>query len=220
LDTDTDVSFDDLISNATAQVPEAPEAGATHFEDPFAESAVEEPICDPQLESDASTENGSQVDLLAQILADDSDSLTPKDSTQVDTITEEIGAKVGAGGEGDDGSLYEMGLVYLEMDMFDQACDSFEKAACNPEFAIRAHEMWGITLLRSGKIDEAVIVLTAGLDLPEEGSRQQFGMLYHLGRAHEQADRFEDAEQCYNKINNKDRTFLDVRKRLAALSKV
>ncbi len=35
------------------------------------------------------------------------------------------------GDEGDDdaGRLYEMGMVYLEMGLFDKACDSFKEAS-------------------------------------------------------------------------------------------
>jgi len=215
LDSESPVSFDELIAKATEEVVATTDAEPSEFLDPFDVSKTNEPQFDqPKSESD------EPVDLLAQILADDSNSFEPQETNQVATITEEIESKVGAGGEGDEGSLYEMGLVYLEMDMHDQACESFEKAACNPEYAVRAHEMWGITLLRSGKLDEAVITLTAGLDLPEEGTRQQLGLLYHLGRAQEQAQRYDEAQDCYQQIHALDRSFLDVGKRIAELSKI
>ncbi len=216
LDDDSEVSFDDLISAATMEESVPVEEPAPPFEnqlDDLADGGT------ATVNSELN-EKEEEVDLLAQILADDSATLAPAANNQVATITEEIGSKVGAAGEGEDGSLYEMGLVYLEMDMYDQACESFEKAAGCPDYAIRAHEMWGITLLRSGNIDQAVIILTAGLDLPEEGSRQQLGMLYHLGRAQEQAERFEEAEHCYKQIYAIDRSFLDVGKRLAELTTV
>lgn len=160
------------------------------------------------------------IDLLAEILADDSSDFGLGEAGQLDTITQEIGAQVGGEDADDADRLYEMGLVYLEMGLFDQACASLEKAAADPDFALRAREMWGIGLSRAGNPDAAVAVLTAGLEKAVAGSPESLGLLYHIGRAHEQAGRLDSAQECYRSIQQQDRSFLDIGKRLASLAMV
>lgn len=162
-------------------------------------------------------------DPLSRMLNAESTDTTGHDSSQVATITSEIGAVVGAFGEGDGADverLYEMGMVYLEMGLYDQACESFETAACDEHFAVRAHEMWGITLQRADRLIEAITVLQRGLTHASGGSREEHGLHYHLGRAHEQAGQIEQATECYRAIRASDPTFLDVGQRLKRLVEV
>jgi tetratricopeptide (TPR) repeat protein len=142
--------------------------------------------------------------------------------SQLATITSEIGVMVGGSGgaDADAERLYEMGMVYLEMGLYDQACGSFESAARDEAFAVRAHEMWGITLQRAGRLPEAVKVLHAGLFHTTDGSREQHGLRYHLGRAYEQAGEQAKAAECYRAIRAADPTFLDVGQRLKRLVEV
>ncbi|MBM4130482.1 tetratricopeptide repeat protein [bacterium] len=139
-------------------------------------------------------------------------------SAQLETITAEIGAVVGGSGQAADAErMYEMGLVYLEMGLYDQACGSFQTAAADDAFAARAHEMWGITLQRAGRLPEAISALRAGLARAAEGSRELHGLRYHLGRALEQAGRADEAAECYREIRAADPAFLDVGQRLKRL---
>ena len=116
--------------------------------------------------------------------------------------------------------LYEMGLVYLEMGLFDKACDSFETAAADDDYAIRAHEMWGITLQRANMHDEAITVLTSGLQFAEANSRENLGLRYHIGMAHEAANRPDTAVAIYEEIQAVAPNFLDIAKRLDQLAGV
>lgn len=204
LDLDDGASFDDLIAEAAGD--SAP--------------VSEEP--NPAQAPPAADHSGSgEVDLLAEILADDSGDNGPGDADQLETITKEIGAQVGGDDQEEDADrLYEMGLVYLEMGLLDQACDSLAKAADDPAYAMRAYEMWGVALSRANKPDEAVKTLTEGLTKAAEGSHEYLGLLYHIARAHEQAERPQQAVEFYEKIQAQDRAFLDVGKRLASLSTV
>ncbi|MEN8006425.1 MAG: tetratricopeptide repeat protein [Candidatus Krumholzibacteriota bacterium] len=170
-------------------------------------------------EAPAEEEPAESVDLLSQILAEDSSAVLGDESKQVDTIAAEIGSVVGGGGDDDDADrLYEMGLVYLEMGLFDKACDSFETAAADDDYTIRAHEMWGVTLQRAGNPDEAVTVLNSGLQFAEVDSREYLGLRYHMGMAHEAADRPDAALEIYEDIQAKAPNFLDVGNRLRELA--
>ncbi len=208
-DDDAGTNFDDLIAQATGSA----ESAADVLSEPTGMAAVTEA-------AGADAADPSEVDLLAQMLDEDGPDLVAESSGELETITSEIGAVVG-GGEGDDADrLYEMGMVYLEMGMFDQACNSFETAAADEEFSVRAHEMWGITLQRANRFDEAVVVLNSGLEFAEVGSHEYNGLMYHLGMAMEKTDQTDKAIECFRKINDVDPKFLDVGRRLAKLTAV
>ena len=60
-----------------------------------------------------------------------------------------------------------MGLAIVRGTFVGMIRESFSVAACDEEFALRAHEMWGITLQRASNPDESVRVLTEGLTFAE-----------------------------------------------------
>jgi tetratricopeptide (TPR) repeat protein len=197
------VNFDDLIDQA---------AEGLHSDEPASEVLA--------APADKDIDAGDSVDLLSQMLAKESDD-TDQASGELATITSEIGSIVGGEGEGDDAErLYEMGMVYLEMGMFDQACESFETAAADEKYSVRAHETWGVTLQRANRHDEAIEVLTNGLEFAEKGSREYQGLMYHLGMAMEKSDKTDEAIECFRKINDVNPKYLDVGRRLAKLTAV
>ncbi len=162
--------------------------------------------------------SGPADDPLSRMLNAASTDTGSRDSSELATITSEIGAVVGGAGEdADTERLYEMGMVYLEMGLYEEACGSFRAAATDEAYAVRAHEMWGITLQRADRLAEAITVLEDGLAYAPEGSREQLGLRYHLGRAHEQAGQDEQAAECYRAIRAADAAFLDVGQRLRRL---
>jgi tetratricopeptide (TPR) repeat protein len=191
-DEDSGTNFDDLIAQATSEENDRPAADV------------------PGEES---------VDLLTRMLEEEGPDLTAESSGELATITSEIGAVVG-GDEDDAGRMYEMGMVYLEMGLFDQACDSFKAATDDAEYAVRAHEMWGITLQRANRHDEAITVLNDGLEFAAEGSHERHGLMYHLGLAKEKIGHADEAIECFRKINDVDPKYLDVGRRLAKLTAV
>ncbi len=212
IDTDDGADMADLIAAATRDVEQSGEP-----------AIASEPEIAPQPESEkpAPEEPAESVDLLSQILAEDSDAVLGDESKQVDTIAEEIGMVVGGGNSDEDADrLYEMGLVYLEMGLFDKACESFETAAADDDYTIRAHEMWGITLQRADRPDEAITVLTSGMQFAEADSRENLGLRYHIGMAHEAAGRPDTAVEIYEEIQAVAPNFLDTSKRLRELAGV
>jgi len=164
--------------------------------------------------------DGGTVDLLAEILADDTNLLAGGETSQLESITREIGTQVGGDeSDQDPASLYEMGTVYLEMGMHLQACESFAKAtsAGDPSYTSRAYEMWGVTLERAGRLDEAVEVLRRGVAQSDPSSVGHLGLLYNLGKVHETAGHADEAVAAYEQIHQRDPGYLDVGRRLSRL---
>jgi len=205
----TTSDFDELLGAAVADVERAPEPAAT-----TAAPVDETPTA-------AAPPDDGPVDLLAEILADDENLLAGGDDNQLASITREIGAQVGGEGAGNDPQgLYDQGTVYLEMGMFDEACAAFSRAASggDAEVALRAREMWGVTLQRADRIDEAVDVLRAGLEKLVPGTPEHLGMLYKLGRTCAAAGRVDEAAGAFADIVEHDENYLDVQMHLSALS--
>ncbi len=215
LDTGSGSSFDDLIAQASAGLPEAskdveeaPEIIQTQPEESF--FGIDDDI--------PAVADSPKVNLLDELLAEDTDEDWTSSDSELATISKEIGSQLSGNADSDDPeSLYEMGMVYLDMGLHDQAAESFQKATCHSEFAVRAYEMWGIALQRANRIDEAIAVLTDGLDVPEEGSREYLGLLYHIARAHQQGENREEAQRLFEMIQNQDPGFLDVGRRLSTM---
>ncbi len=207
--------FDALIAAATSELGSGGRS---------ANAAAAEVAAEAEAEAPAAPEPAAaSVDLLAEILADDANLLAGGESSQLESITREIGTQVGGDeSDQDPASLYEMGTVYLEMGMHLQACESFAKATSTGEtsYALRSYEMWGVTLQRAGRFDEAVEVLRKGLALAEEDSNEHLGLLYNLGKSFESAERTDEAVVAYEEIRAKDPSYLDVERRLVRLSTV
>jgi len=201
IDVDDDgSSLEDLVAQAAESVsrpaaPAVPQAGA---------------------EGDADA-SGKVVDLLQEILAEGGADLAAGEAAQLDTIAAEIGSRVG----GDDGpqdaeDLYQQGLVYLDMGLYEQAATSFSEAALNQDYALRACEMGGIALLKAGSPEAALTVLGQGLEIEGAAPRETLGLLYHAGRALESLGRTDEAHERYARAHAIDPGFLDVSRRVNA----
>ncbi len=161
-----------------------------------------------------------KVDLLAEILSEESTPAADGEAQQLDTIVNEIGQQVGGGPHADPTSQYDMGLVYLEMGLFDQAEECFEVASRSPEHALRSYEMWGVALIRKSRFEEAIDIMGRGLRIPGATAHDLLGLLYHTGQAYELAGRTGAAREYYERVHHAAPDFLDTEKRLEALESV
>lgn len=227
-----DVNFDDLIDQAAdglnemksdsevLAIPADPAVDQTADNNLVGDENAGTARSGKGASSTAGQQDGA-MDPLSKMLAEGSGEARDTASGELATITSEIGSVVGGEGAADDAErLYEMGMVYLEMGMFDQACESFETAAADEDYCVRAHETWGITLQRANRYEEAIEVLTNGLQFARDGSREYHGLMYHMGMAMEESEQTDEAIECFRKINDVDPKFADVGRRLAKLTAV
>ena len=217
LDDDLGGSIKDLVAQAASGLDDL-EDTADQAEE-VTEIGADGPDADAG--ADESAPGAEKVDLLAQILAEDDGSLARNESSQLEAIAEDIGTQVGgAEGDQDPTSQYEMGMVYLDMGLYDQSVASFQKAGADPEFAVRSCEMVGITLLKAQRPAEAIDALKLGLETTQPGSKENLGLRYYLAQAYEQNQQDDEAIAQYQEIQLTDPGFLDVNDRLATLSRV
>jgi len=213
IDDTGNTDFDELIAAAADVLDDKSDTTATGD---AGEGTVD------KVEDTTTADEGPKIDLLAEILAEDTDLLADSESSQLESITREIGAQVGGeGGENDPESLFNTGTVYLEMGMYDQAWEAFAKVVKSGDtaFVLRAREMWGVALQQAGRHGEAVEVLRQGLAEAVEG-QARIGMLYNIGKSCEEADRPDEARAAYEEIRLSAPGYLDVEQRLESLATV
>ncbi len=168
-------------------------------------------LADDAVEADTPRDS---VDLLQEILNETGGDFAGREDQQIDTITSEIGAQFGDAEDADPESLYQQGLMYLEMGMHGSAADAFERAADGAGWALRACEMWGISLLRDERYEESLMAFARGLASVEGRPREVIGLMYHAAQACERLGRPDDALAWYERCHAIDPSFLDVRFRL------
>ena len=158
------------------------------------------------------------VDLLSEILADESFDVKGAEQQQLDTIEQEMRGQIGGQvSEDDHAGQYELGIVYMDMGLFEQAAAAFDAASAGEAERLRSMEMKGTCLLRLGRNDEAMAVFQAGLAIPGYPGRSYLGLLYGVGVCLEIQDDLTGALDYFERVAAVDDGFLDVSERLEAV---
>ncbi|MBC7794174.1 MAG: hypothetical protein H7Z43_10740, partial [Clostridia bacterium] len=110
---------------------------------------------------------------------------------------------------------YDLGIAYKEMSLLDDAIREFELAARDPSRAIGALTMMGICALQNHDTEHALAYFLRGLNAPNIIAREAMALRYEIGAAYESDGRYGEAVKFYEKVNEWDATFRDVRERLS-----
>ena len=158
------------------------------------------------------------VDLLEQILADGEFDVKASEQSQVDTITQDLQGQIGGDIDaGDHAGQYDLGVVYLDMGLHDQAIAAFDLASRGEDHRLASLEMKGTCQLRQGEPEQALETFQQGLSVPGHPGRSYLGLLYGMGCAHETLGDAEAAREYFERVHAVDATFLDVNTRLDRL---
>ncbi len=192
--------------------PESDEAGADAPETADATT--------PTVEAEAESQpEGGGMDLLDEILADSGFDVGRDQQSQVDTIAQEMQGQIGNSVAADDyPGQYEMGIVYMDMGLYEQAMLAFEVAMGGEEQRIPALEMKGTCMLRLERPADAMDVFREGLAIGGHSREAYIGLLYGVGVCHEMSGEFDEARDYYIRVTDVDENFLDVSERLERLS--
>jgi tetratricopeptide (TPR) repeat protein len=158
------------------------------------------------------------VNLLEEILADGDLDLAAAEKNQMDSIRQDLKGQIGGEVQPHDHQgHYELGLVYMDMGMFDQALPSFEQAAEGDKTKLKALEMQGNCLRKLGRLEEALAVYERGIGLQDSEPRNSLGILYEYAVCLETMDRLEESAESFERVLSVDEDFLDAQERLDAL---
>lgn len=111
-------------------------------------------------------------------------------------------------------SHYDLGISYMQMDMYDEAVEALQLAYRSPQFRIRAAE--GLAQSFMGRGDALLARRTARMTLSamDADDGEVLGLLYWQARAAEALERTEEALDLYERICVHDMGFLDAHERL------
>lgn len=218
-----DVPATDPEPSAQATEPEPPaQAAEPEPATPAPEEAAapnpEPPVAEPPAADDpaAKTPSSGTVNLLDELLSDsDGFDLKAGENEQMDAIRSNLGNQLASQLADDDhAGHYELGLVYMDMGLYDQASDAFAKSAKGSEHRLKGLEMQGSCLRQMGRKDSALAVFLEGLSDMAEPDVQHLGLLYEAGVCFEEMGQAEDARRAYEQVVAVDGAFRDVAQRL------
>jgi tetratricopeptide (TPR) repeat protein len=121
-------------------------------------------------------------------------------------------------GEEDYHSHYDLGMAYLDMELYDEALAEFGVAQKDPELRLKSIEMVGRCFIKRNDVELAIEELKAGLEIEGHSETEYLGLRYNLAMAYENLGELDQATQHYQVICRTDPSFRDARMRLEELS--
>ena len=113
---------------------------------------------------------------------------------------------------------YERGMALKNVGLFRQAAGHFEKAAQDPAYALKGFAQMGLSLKKSGKLEEAVVAFRRALQVSATLLKEQVQILYLLGRTLESLERIPEALEAYRWLRREAPHYRDVAMRIESLS--
>ncbi|MFQ5329485.1 MAG: tetratricopeptide repeat protein [Thermodesulfobacteriota bacterium] len=112
---------------------------------------------------------------------------------------------------------YNMGIAYMEMEMYDEAVREFNVALKDPNRFFDCQVRLGLSYMARGEPLEAIASYTNGLDSTGRTKDEKKGLMYELALAYESAENDERALKFFNKVNTIESGFRDVAGKLRRL---
>ncbi|MBC7791980.1 MAG: tetratricopeptide repeat protein [Anaerolineae bacterium] len=119
--------------------------------------------------------------------------------------------------ESDHQSHFDLGIAYREMGLVDEAIAQFQKALRSPGHRVRTYEALGQCFVDKKQFQIASTLLSRAVADRTQSDEDLVGVLYLLGFAHEQLQRWDEARQSYERVFAVDIQFQDVGERLVAM---
>lgn len=111
---------------------------------------------------------------------------------------------------------YDMGIAYMEMDLFDEAIHEFQLASKDPELKVRACNLLGTIFLEMGESNLAIKELERGLKSYGD-EEEHLGLRYNLAMAYKRKGEFEKSLNQLEEIYIVDIEYLDVKEQIEEL---
>jgi len=119
--------------------------------------------------------------------------------------------------ESDHQSHFDLGIAYREMGLVDEAIAQFQKALRSPGHRVRTYEALGQCFVDKKQFQIASTLLSRAVADRTQSDEDLVGVLYLLGFASEQLQRWDEARKSYERVFAVDIQFQDVGERLVAM---
>ncbi len=115
-------------------------------------------------------------------------------------------------------SHYDLGIAYMEMDVFESAVQEFRVASQAVEMEALCYNMIGLCFMKQGRVDDAIKEYKLGLFAKVKSQDQELNLYYDIAEAYIKAGDQREAMYYLQNIKKKDPGFKDVKLKLIALS--
>ncbi len=137
----------------------------------------------------------------------------------IDSVSDESGESLAGQitSDIDDGDLkshYDMGMAYIEMQLYDKAIKELQIASRADEMKLRSLEMIGLCFISKQEPRLAVKQLERGLEISEKLGAENLGIHYNLGLAYEALDETEKAREHFEQVYIVDVTFREIKEKM------
>lgn len=105
---------------------------------------------------------------------------------------------------------YNLGIAYMEMELYDDAMREFKIALKDPIFEFDCYNRLGLSFMAKGNYQEAVSNFLKGLKVSGRTNEERKGLMYELGLAYEASGNKQEALEMFKTVYAMDKTFREV----------
>ena len=214
---EAEASEQDDIPVETSPVETSEDTGETEDDTEF-EMDVEFPEEPPQPE-----EGGAEdefVDLSKELGLDDAlDDLAVSWSEGESKATaEEFKAGIGEQlGREDSETHYNLGIAYMEMELFDEAIREFKISLKSPGHEFDSYTRLGLCTMATGNADAAIAHFKRALEVEGRSDEERKGLMYELAMAYDAAGNSAEALSIFKEVHGMDPSYREVADKVEAL---
>ena len=114
---------------------------------------------------------------------------------------------------------YNMGVAYMEMEMYEEAIKEFNIAIKDPRWELDCQVRLGMSYMEMGSPREAIACYEGGLAVKGRAESEMKGVMYELALAYEADGQDTKGQEYYKKISKIDSNFRDVKTRVVEVKK-
>lgn len=155
-----------------------------------------------------------------RVVGTDSRAAAPDDDGQVEDLVRQLREGIQEAVPDEEASShYEFGVAFLQMHMYREAVEYFQKAWRSEDCRVQAAEGLAESLLHLGSPGLALKSISASWQRISDDGGSTLGLLYWSARAHEALGSLDQARETYEEVCLFDLTFKDAKERLDGLEK-
>jgi len=121
-------------------------------------------------------------------------------------------------GEKDVETFYNLGISYMDMELYQEAINEFQAASQGDQFKQESTNMIGVCLRKLGKFDESLEKFKEAAKITKDPV-ELMGVKYESGLTLTEAGKLKEAFNMLGSIYKQDKTYRDVARRLVEIKK-
>ena len=121
-------------------------------------------------------------------------------------------------GEGDMETFYNLGISYMDMELYQEAINEFERSKTTDQFKLESLSQIGVCMRKLNKHGAAIDNFKAAA-ITTKDPVEIMGIKYEIGITLTEAGKMKDAFNMLGSIYKQDKTYRDVAKRLVEIKK-